>query len=637
MRDHQKPSPAKERFNYLLTLAFLSLLNSLNTSVSAQTTTIATIPVLIAGGGASGTMAAIQCARLGVPCALVESTSWLGGMLTSAGVSAFDGNHRLPSGLWGELRDSIYRRYGGPDKVSTGWVSNTLFEPSTGNAILQNMVHLEEQINLYLLSTLEEVRLEEGQWRARINTPDGSLELHASLFVDATELGDWAAKFEVPYRLGMDSREETGEIFAPERANDIIQDVTYVLTLKDYGTQADQTIAPPPGYDPELFRCCCSPSDQDPKPYIDCQQMLDYGKLPGNKYMINWPRCGNDYYLDVVNTQPEIRQQAWEAAKNKSLGFLYYIQTELGYKNLGLADQEYPTEDHLPLMPYYRESRRIKGLAFLRVNDILKPYDQLTAYYRAGIAVGDYPIDHHHGERPDAPKIDFINIKVPAFNIPLGSLIPANTPNLIVAEKSISVSNIVNGATRLQPVVLEIGQAAGALAALAAIQNKTPSEISIREVQQALLNEGAYLMPFIDVLPGDPHFQAIQKAGATGLLKGYGVPFKWADQTWFYPELVTSEFDFIDGIRDYYPPLKHQYDAGGEPLTLARFTEFLQNLSMNLDHQMLTQAWHDLQLPGAPDTDTILTRRMLAVLVDHYLHLFEVPIDQEGKVEFNHR
>lgn len=158
----------------------------------------------------------------------------------------FDGNHRLPSGLWGELRDSIYRRYGGPDKVSTGWVSNTLFEPSTGNAILQNMVHLEEQINLYLLSTLEEVRLEEGQWRARINTPDGSLELHASLFVDATELGDWAAKFEVPYRLGMDSREETGEIFAPERANDIIQDLTYVLTLKDYGTQADQTIAPPP-------------------------------------------------------------------------------------------------------------------------------------------------------------------------------------------------------------------------------------------------------------------------------------------------------------------------------------------------------------------------------------------------------
>ena len=199
------------------------------------------------------------------------------------------------------------------------------------------------------------------------------------------------------------------------------------------------------------------------------------------------------------------------------------------------------------------------------------------------------------------------------------------------------MSNIVNGATRLQPVVLEIGQAAGALAALAAIQNKTPSEISIREVQQALLNEGAYLMPFIDVLPGDPHFQAIQKAGATGLLKGYGVPFKWADQTWFYPELVTSEFDFIDGIRDYYPPLKHQYDAGGEPLTLARFTEFLQNLSMNLDHQMLTQAWDDLQLPGAPDTDTILTRRMLAVLVDHYLHLFEVPIDQEGKVEFNHR
>lgn len=52
----------------------------------------------------------------------------------------------------------------------------------------------------------------------------------------------------------------------------------------------------------------------------------------------------------------------------------------------------------------------------------------------------------------------------------MGALIPQTVDGLIVAEKSISVSNIANGTTRLQPVVLQIGQAAGALAALAVSQ-----------------------------------------------------------------------------------------------------------------------------------------------------------------------
>nr|HAD51540.1 FAD-dependent oxidoreductase [Algoriphagus sp.] len=63
--------------------------------------------VLIVGGGASGTAAGIAAARMGSKTLIVEPTTWLGGMLTSAGVSAIDGNHRLPSGIWGEFRDSL--------------------------------------------------------------------------------------------------------------------------------------------------------------------------------------------------------------------------------------------------------------------------------------------------------------------------------------------------------------------------------------------------------------------------------------------------------------------------------------------------------------------------------------------------
>ena len=59
---------------------------------------------------------------------------------------------------------------------------------------------------------------------------------------------------------------------------------------------------------------------------------------------------------------------------------------------------------------------------------------------------------------------------------------------MIVAEKSISVSNIINGTTRLQPMVMQIGQAAGALAALAVKEGKNIREVSVREVQNAILD-----------------------------------------------------------------------------------------------------------------------------------------------------
>ena len=68
--------------------------------------------VIIVGGGAGGTSAAIESSRNGVKTLLIEETDWLGGMLTSAGVSAVDGNYKLPSGFWGEFKDSLVSHYG---------------------------------------------------------------------------------------------------------------------------------------------------------------------------------------------------------------------------------------------------------------------------------------------------------------------------------------------------------------------------------------------------------------------------------------------------------------------------------------------------------------------------------------------
>ena len=88
--------------------------------------------VIVIGGGAGGTSAAIQSARNGAKHFLIEETNWLGGMLTSAGVSAVDGNYKLPSGFWGEFKDSLVSHYGSLEALKTGWVSNTLLNLELG-------------------------------------------------------------------------------------------------------------------------------------------------------------------------------------------------------------------------------------------------------------------------------------------------------------------------------------------------------------------------------------------------------------------------------------------------------------------------------------------------------------------------
>jgi hypothetical protein len=330
---------------------------------------------------------------------------------------------------------------------------------------------------------------------------------------------------------------------APEHANDIIQDFTWCAILKDYGKGADKTLPKPPCYDPSLFRCCCRPDSTAAQPVCPgekphpCPTMLSYAKLPGEKYLINWPLHGNDFYTNMVELPENERLAVYERAKDKTLSFIYYIQTELGYRHLGLADDEFPTADRLPLMPYHREGRRIRGLVRLTVNDILHPYTH-SSFYKTGIAVGDYPIDHHHKERPDTPDIEFPS--VPSFSIPAGCLIPRGVDHLLIADKAISVSNIVNGASRLQPVILQVGQAAGIMAALSVRRGVSPKSLNVREIQAEVLKAKGYLLPFYDVPPGRPQFEAIQRVAAAGILQGTGEPYQWANRTWFYPDSLAD-------------------------------------------------------------------------------------------------
>ncbi|WBL41424.1 FAD-dependent oxidoreductase [Algoriphagus halophytocola] len=593
--------------------------------------------LIIVGGGASGTSAGIAAGRLGVKTLILEATPWLGGMLTSAGVSAIDGNHRLPSGIWGEFKSRLEAHYGGAEKLATGWVSNTLFEPKVGSQILLEMANAVNPLTISLSSTWVTADYSNGLWKVSYSKNGKLTEVFSSMLIDATELGDVAAAQGLPYRIGMDARDEIGESFAPAESNDIIQDLTYVVTLEDYGKGADKTIARPENYDPTEFDCACAHSDPitDQEAVSDCQKMINYGKLPNGKYMINWPNCGNDYYLNIIEKSPEERETALEDAKQASLRFVYYIQHELGFKHLGIAEEEYPTADDLPMIPYHRESRRFEGLVDFTLPFVKSPYNAPSPLYRTGVAVGDYTIDHHHKKNREAPAIDFIKIRVPSYNLPLGSLVPKGHPALILAEKSISVSNIVNGATRLQPVVLGIGQAAGVLAAVALKEGKSLDAVSIRDVQSLLLSQGAFIMPFIDTKPDEDHFVAMQKIGATGILKGEGVPYLWANQTWFYPDRLVTEFELVEGLRPFYPVLKDYWGASGDYLTGQSFRVLMDVVKPGTSLSEITQAWNRRELEGFFSADLHLNRAQVSVLIDEMLDPFSKKVNWDGEIEHN--
>lgn len=521
--------------------------------------------VAIVGGGTGGTAAGIQAARSGASTLIVEQTPWQGGMLTSAGVSAIDGNYRLRGGLFGEFCDSLAGRYGGYDALKTGWVSNVLFEPKVGAEIFMNMSIRLENLSLAMETDCIAVKKTRKGWRLTLDGPEGRRTVEARILIDGTELGDIARMCGVPCNS------------TPVDTIAAVQDLTYVITVQDFGPDSDKTIQCPDGYDPRLYSDCLSRGHS-------VGQMLSYGALPGGKIMLNWPISGNDCYVrDITQMLPAERAAAIDSAKRIALGYLYYIQTELGCKNIGIAEGEYPTEDDLPMIPYHRDSRRIEGEVTFTLADIDRPYS--NNLYRTSIAVGDYPVDHHHYRNPDwrdLPQLEFH--PVPSFSVPFGVMLPKDVDGLLVIEKAVSVTCVANGATRLQPVVMEIGQAAGIAAALAAKDSSgSLKKVSVRDVQSEILASGGYLMPYLDIPVTDPRFTAIQRIGVTGIMRGEGRSVGWSNETWFrIDDPVRPDEIFLD---DYFP---------GKSLS-------------------------DL---GLPPVDS-LTRGEYAVIIDRLLHPFE--------------
>ena len=581
--------------------------------------------IIIVGGGTSGIASAIQSSRLGSKTLLIEESNWLGGMMTSAGVSAMDGNYKMPSGFLKEFRDSLVSHYGHLDSLKTGWVSNLMFEPSIGNRILKDIAGSEKNLTILYGTTIDKVVKDK---KFTLKTKENAVTYKSKILIDATELGDLIPKLNLPYFIGMDSSKRFKEDIAPEFSNDIVQDLTYVMILKDFGKP--MTINQPKNYNKNEFICSYDSgecNEQDKKLWSN-EKLISYGQLPNKKYMINWPINGNDFYVNSIEMNDEQRSINYEKAKEKSLRFLYFIQTEMGFSNLSLDYDQYPSKDGLPLIPYHRESRRSIGKVTLTLNDIKSPYTQQNSLYRTGIAVGDYPVDHHHGaysNYSNLPKLDFY--PVPSYSVPIGSLVPENIDNFIVIEKSISVSNLVNGTSRLQPVVMQIGQASGVLASLAILKKKNINQIKIREVQSEILKNSGYILPYVDVDSEDLNFISYQKIGACGILRSEGLNIGWENKTLFYP---NSKLDKNDIYLDDWMMFKPEEIPFPEKMTIKNILHWIYKIKEepSLNQTEYYEVWKNLNLTDFNLQRTV-TRGEFSVLLDKI-------IDPFSKVDVNY-
>jgi len=519
--------------------------------------------VLIISGGASGSAAGIQSARLGAKTLIVEETPWLGGMITSAGVSAFDGNkYALGGGIFGELRKKIEDYYGGPEKTFTGWISLTCFEPKVGKDFLHELAFAERNLTIWFESKLVKVLREKNKIvGAVVKHKDGSeVEIRAQVTIEATEFGDVLALGNVPYRLGREAKNDTGEPHAPDNADDEIQDMTFCAILKKYKSKAPEVKAAQ-SYNPEIFECSTAEDCDNPDETFlnhklhNWESFITYAALPNEKYLLNWPFRANDYLTTRdIYENPSSREYHFQKAKEQTLDYIHYIQTKLGHPEWGLADDEFPTADALPFIPYVRESRRIKGVRLMVEEDVIPARNSFRPpLIKDSIAVGDYFLDHHHSSFFKPPH-ERLQEKLPAnapFQVSYQSLIPETIDGLIAAEKSISVSHIVNGCTRLQPVVMLIGQAAGAAAALSIIDSVEPRNINVHTLQNILLNAGCQLFPYKDVWNNHFDFLAIQYLALDGV-------FIDSEDFSFQPDKVVTDAEAKEFLNKANSNSTHQ-------------------------------------------------------------------------------
>ena len=360
-------------------------------------------------------------------------------------------------------------------------------------------------------------------FRSEVERQGVAWRLQPQLVIDGSDRGELFPLAEAAFDLGWEAAEATGEPSAPSAtrlasepffAEQPVQSPTWVVLgqLVEGGAQAagsaggSAAVAGAGGVD-------LPPPFSGATTAFGLERTLSYGRLPGGLVMLNWPLQGNDWHNGLERAfqgDPAAEAALASEMQAHSLAFAQVLEQASGGRLRPGAAFPSPEQaaagellgsESLALMPYWREGRRLVGLERVLEQQLLPqgPGERIAPLplgadgRTTAIAVGNYANDHHYpgGDWPLAPKSCRWGGRWSGtpFTIPYGALVSASVVNLLAADKNLSVSHMANGATRLQPLVLNIGQAAGQAAALCVQRQLEPAALPPQLLQEALITD----------------------------------------------------------------------------------------------------------------------------------------------------
>ncbi len=403
--------------------------------------------VIVIGGGAAGTAAAIGSASAGARTLLVESAPFLGGAATLKSVLTYCGlftNHQQKQAVFG-VADQVLRHLRGMGAVSEPIQFHgvaVLIEPESVKYTLDQLckragVHVS--LHTMLLSA---TRNAEHITSVTLHDHNGPHEVRAKAFVDASGEGDLAFFGGASVRYGNHGTVQTG-----------------TLSMRLGGITADADLSP------ATWAAAIQQAKQRGEPLVSEHGLFFRVPITNDvaMYFIDQKYDGRDAQS---LTEAEI------GGREQARAYLLAIRTVPGCENAYIlaTGPEIGT----------RESRHVNALYQVTTQDV-----ENGAHFDDVVCLGAWPIEYH--TEPGQPTVWRMVHENSTYDIPLRTLCSKNTPNLFVGGRLTDGDGYAGGSLRVMGTSFGTGHAAGVAAALHA-QSK---EGDYRSVQKELLRQNA--------------------------------------------------------------------------------------------------------------------------------------------------
>ncbi|MCL4370347.1 MAG: FAD-dependent oxidoreductase [Chloroflexi bacterium] len=445
----------------------------------------AEVDVLVVGGGPAGLGAALAAAREGASALLVERNGFLGGVATAALMTIFLHHREHLSGISREIVDELVRCKGGV----AGRVIN--FDPEAFKEVALELVEAAG-VKLLLYSWAVAPVVQDGVVRgAIVENKSGRRALLAKTTIDCTGDADLAYQAGVPVVKG---RETDGKM-RPISLIFRMGNIDFRPIVEFAKAHPDQFSRDPNFQVLDLeggvlrisgFFDLVEQGRQSGELDKDCHYLRFEGvDVQKGICFINDTRV---YQVDGTNGWDLTRTDI-EARKQIRLLVDFIRKYVPGCQNAFVVD----TAANLGV----RETRRIRGEYVFDEADIVANRvfeDRVVQMYNHVVQPGVelHSPDAGEGSAQD-PHGRTILHQEHSFFMPYRSLVPRSVEGLLVAGRCISQTHEADKWTRSMPCCIEMGEAGGTAAAVAAADGVTARSVDVAKVQRKLADRGVPL------------------------------------------------------------------------------------------------------------------------------------------------